>query len=165
MGKDYIRIDDRLIHGQIVTAWCGSLKIKEIIAVDDNLASNKTLQSIMLMGIPSSYKSHVVTTEQAKELFLEKPEGNRLFVTRFPQDLKKFREEIKACEMVVLGNAGKRPDTAHNLTKGGGSVFFVSDEDVKMLDEFAADGIRLIYQTVPSSPVKEWQELRKSIKS
>ena len=34
---DYLRIDDRLIHGQIVTAWCGHLKINEIIAIDDAL--------------------------------------------------------------------------------------------------------------------------------
>lgn len=66
MGKDYFRIDDRLIHGQIVTAWCSFLKINEIVAIDDKLASNPMLQTIMLMGIPKNYKAHVVTSEQAK---------------------------------------------------------------------------------------------------
>ncbi len=164
MGKDYIRIDDRLIHGQIVMAWCGYLKIKEIIAVDDNLASNKTLQSIMLMGIPQAYKAHVVTVEGAKEILSQRSELNRLFVTRFPQDLRNFITEIKQFETIVLGNAGKRPDTKYNLTKGGGSVFFASEEDVKLFDELEAGGNRLIYQTVPSSPLREWAELRKSVK-
>ena len=62
---DYLRIDDRLIHGQIVTAWCGHFKINEIIAIDDALAANKTLQSIMLMGIPKQYKSHIVTMAES----------------------------------------------------------------------------------------------------
>lgn len=164
MGQNYLRIDDRLIHGQIVTAWCGHLKIKEIVAIDDALAANPTLQSIMLMGIPRQYKSHVVTMAQAKEIFARPAEGNRLFVTRLPRDLKQLREELKGCEMVVIGNAAKRADTSHNLTKGGGSVFFASDDDIELFDAIAADGVKLVYQTVPKSPAKEWAELRKAIK-
>ena len=164
MGQNYLRIDDRLIHGQIVTAWCGHLKIREIVAIDDALAANPMLQSIMLMGIPKQYKSHVVTMAQAKEIFAQEAEGNRLFVTRLPQDLKQLREELKGCELVIIGNAAKRADTKYNLTKGGGSVFFASDEDVALFDEIAADGVKLVYQTVPKSPAKDWPELRKGIK-
>lgn len=164
MGLNYVRIDDRLIHGQIVTAWCGHLKIDEIIAIDDALAANATLQSIMLMGIPKQYKSHVVTMAQAKELFTQPSDGNRLFVTRFPQDLVNLREELKQCELVIIGNAAKRPDTKYNLTKGGGSVFFASEEDIRLFDSVSADGVKLIYQTVPKSPAKEWPDIRKGIK-
>ena len=161
---DYLRIDDRLIHGQIVTAWCGHLKINEIIAIDDALAANKTLHSIMLMGIPKQYKSHVVTMAEAKEIFAQPSDGNRLFVTRLPQDLSNLREELKKCELVVIGNAAKRADTRFNLTKGGGSVFFASEADIKLFDEIAADGVKLVYQTVPKSPSKEWPDIRKGIK-
>ena len=164
MAKNYLRIDDRLIHGQIVTAWCGFLKIGEIVAIDDALASNKTLQSIMMMGIPSQYKAHVVTAADAKALFAQESDKNRLFVTRFPQDLVNFREELKNCELVVIGNAAKRPDTKYNLTKGGGSVFFASDEDVALFDDIAKDGIDLVYQTVPKSQARTWQEMRKLVK-
>lgn len=73
MGQNYFRIDDRLIHGQIVTAWCSHLNIQEIIAIDDTLAGNSMLQSIMLMGVPKQYKSCVVTMAQAKELFRLQP--------------------------------------------------------------------------------------------
>lgn len=164
MAKNYLRIDDRLIHGQVVTAWCGFWKIGEIVAIDDKLASNPTLQKIMLMGIPATYKAHVVTVAEAKELFSEESEKNRLFVTRFPMDLQNFREELKKCETVVIGNAAKRPDTKYNLTKGGGSVFFASVEDVAMFDDVEKDGVNLIYQTVPKSPPRIWSEMRKLVK-
>ncbi len=164
MGKDYLRIDDRLIHGQIVTAWCKALEIKEIVAIDDKLAANPTLQSIMMMGIPANYKHHVVTFEQAKAIFAEPAEGNRLFVTRMPQDLAALREELHKCETVFIGNAAKRPDTKFNLTKGGGGVLFFSPEDVKLLDELSASGIKLVAQTVPNTSARPWPELRKSIK-
>lgn len=96
MGQNYFRIDDRLIHGQIVTAWCSHLNIQEIIAIDDTLAGNSMLQSIMLMGVPKQYKSCVVTMAQAKELFAQPSDCNRLFVTRFPQDLTHFSGGAKA---------------------------------------------------------------------
>ena len=118
----------------------------------------------MLMGIPAQYKAHVVTSAEAKALFAEESPKNRLFVTRFPQDLNNYREELKTCDLVVIGNAAKRPDTKHNLTKGGGSVFFASDADVDLFDAVAADGVNLVYQTVPKSPAKTWQEMRKLVK-
>ena len=164
MGQNFFRIDDRLIHGQIVTAWCSHWKIKEIVAIDDALAANPMLQSIMLMGVPKQYKSHVVTMAQAKELFAQRADGNRLFITRLPQDLNHLREELRQCELVVIGNAAKRPDATHNLTKGGGSVFFASDADIALFDSIAADAVRLVYQTIPKSPARDWSELRKGIK-
>ncbi|PKM72279.1 MAG: PTS mannose/fructose/sorbose transporter subunit IIB [Firmicutes bacterium HGW-Firmicutes-16] len=164
MGKDYLRIDDRLIHGQIVTAWCRALEIKEIVAIDDKLASNPTLQSIMMMGIPSNYRHHVVTFDQARKIFAEQGEGNRLFVTRMPQDLANLREELLKCDTVFIGNAAKRPETKFNLTKGGGGVFFASVEDVKLFDELCEAGIKLIAQTVPNTSARPWPEVRKSIK-
>ena len=68
MGKTYVRVDDRLIHGQTIVAWAPTLKIQEIIGVDDVSAANAMLKSIMTMGIPKQYKGHILTTEQAKEL-------------------------------------------------------------------------------------------------
>lgn len=164
MGLDYVRIDDRLIHGQIVTAWCGFLKIAEIVAIDDALAGNKTLQSIALMGVPKQYKTKIVAMAEAKEDFRNDGNGNRLFIVRYPQQLAQLREELPGCEMVVIGNAAKRPDTKFNLTKGGGSVFFASEEDVRLFDELSAQGVKLIYQTVPKSPARDWQDIRKGIK-
>lgn len=164
MANNYLRIDDRLIHGQIVTAWCGFWKIGEIIAIDDGLSSNPTLQSIMLMGVPGNYKTQVVSIAQAKELFKENGNTNRLFITRFPSNLLNLRDELKKCDAVVIGNVAKRPDTQYNLTKGGGGVFFVGDDDVALFDEIENAGVDLFYQTVPKSSAKKWSVMKKLIK-
>ena len=62
MGKTFVRVDDRLIHGQTIVAWVPTLKIEEIIAVDDVSASKPMLKSIMTMGVPTQYETHIVTT-------------------------------------------------------------------------------------------------------
>ena len=43
-------------------------------------------------------------------------------------------------------------------------MFFASDADVDLFDEIAADGVNLVYQTVPKSPAKTWQEMRRLVK-
>ena len=65
MGKLYVRVDDRLIHGQTIVAWCPTLGIQEIIAVDDVSAANPMLKSILTMGVPKNYKTGIVTTQGA----------------------------------------------------------------------------------------------------
>ena len=64
MGKIVVRVDDRLIHGQTIVAWCPTLAIQEIIAIDDESAKNPMLKSIMTMSVPPLYKTHIVTTGQ-----------------------------------------------------------------------------------------------------
>ena len=47
MADLYVRIDDRLIHGQTIVAWCPTLQIKEIVAVDDVSGKNPMLKTII----------------------------------------------------------------------------------------------------------------------
>ena len=56
MGKIVVRVDDRLIHGQTIVAWCPTLAIQEIIAIDDESAKNPMLKSIMTISVPPLYK-------------------------------------------------------------------------------------------------------------
>ena len=85
MADLYVRIDDRLIHGQTIVAWCPTLQIKEIVAVDDVSAKNPMLKTIMTMGVPSTYKTHIVTTQEAKEILKTPGSGNRLMIVKQPQ--------------------------------------------------------------------------------
>ena len=88
MGKLYVRVDDRLIHGQTIVAWCPTLGIQEIIAVDDVSAANPMLKSILTMGVPKNYKTGIVTTQEAKELLAAGSDKTRLLIVKFPQKLE-----------------------------------------------------------------------------
>ena len=116
MGKLYVRVDDRLIHGQTIVAWCPTLGIQEIIAVDDVSAANPMLKSILTMGVPKNYKTGIVTTQEAKKLLGEGSDKTRLLIVKFPQKLEELRQEILGCEKLILGNLAKRPDTVHKVS-------------------------------------------------
>lgn len=162
MGKTYVRVDDRLIHGQTIVAWAPTLGLEEIIGVDDVSASNPTLRSILTMGVPKQYETHIVTTEEAREL-LKKDDGKtRLVIVKVPHKLTELRDAIRGCEHVYLGNMAKRPDTNHQVT-GATGIFYLSDQDVSELTGLASDGFGITFQQVPSSSSKTWEDFAKSV--
>lgn len=156
----YVRIDDRLIHGQIATAWCSFLNIERIIGIDDKTASNAMLKQIMKMGAPSSVECEVVTKEEAKKLLKEESSKTTLVVMRFPEDLAAFYEELKGAKQIVVGNVSKKDDSiiAMNL---GVSVFHLTQNDCDVLKECVAQGHNVIFKTVPNSNEVSWENFIK----
>lgn len=163
MAKLFVRVDDRLIHGQIVTAWAGTLGIKEIIAIDDTLAPNPMLKSIMLMGVPAVYHPKIVTSAEAKALLQKDSDVNRLVITRFCRNLAGIRHEIQAAEHVNLGNCSKQPDTVRNYPSGAGRYLCLNQADIDTLDALESDGLNIICQLLPTEKKRTWQELKKNV--
>lgn len=162
MAKTYIRVDDRLIHGQTIVAWCPTLSIKEIIAIDDESAKNPTLRSIMKMGVPSTYITHIATTEEARELLSQESSNNRLVIVKLPEKLPDIEEGIDKAESITLGNIAKRDDTIHKVS-GATGIFYLSDHDVAIIDKIASKGIEVSFQQLPSTAKTSWEAFKKSI--
>ncbi len=163
MGKLYVRVDDRLIHGQIVTAWSGTLGIGEIIAIDDDLANNPMLQSIMVMGVPVQYNPRILTKEQARDLLKTPSNKNRLVITRTPNILADLRNELRECEHINLGNCSKQNNSICKLASGQGRFIYLTEDDRKTLDTLASDGITIICQLLPTDKQRTWESMKAGI--
>ena len=162
MGKTYVRVDDRLIHGQTIVAWCPTLGIQEIIAIDNVSAKNPTLQSIMTMGVPAVYKPHIVTTEDAIKILNEPCDKTRLVIVKYPHQLLDIKDQINGCERVILGNMAKRNDTNHHMT-GATGIFYLSDQDVADINSLIKEGFNVSFQQLPNAGGISWAEFTKSI--
>lgn len=162
MGKLYVRVDDRLIHGQTIVAWCPTLGIDEIIGVDDISAANPMLKSIMTMGVPKNYKTNIVTTAEAKELLKKESNKNRLLIVKYPSVLQNLTDYIKNCEQLILGNIAKREDTNHKVS-GATGIFYLSDSDVEILDNLVAEGIDVVFHQLPNTTKVSWQQFKETI--
>nr|WP_319488926.1 PTS sugar transporter subunit IIB [uncultured Caproiciproducens sp.] len=161
MGKVYVRIDDRLIHGQIMAAWCNYLDVTEIVGIDDKTANNQMLKQIMTMSVPKKYQCSIITIAEAKEKLNQETSGNRLVILRFPEKLEELREELKGAEMIIIGNVAKKPDSKYEASSGT-SIFFLTEKDVEVLNAFSQGGMKVIFRTVPTSSEKSWEGFMKS---
>lgn len=162
MGNVYVRVDDRLIHGQTIVAWCPALQIREIIAIDDVSAANPMLKSILTMGVPKEYKTNIVTTEEAKAMLQQESNCNRLVIVKLPQKLGDIAEQITNCKQIILGNLAKRSDTTHKVS-GATGIFYLSDEDVKLLNFLADAGQDIVFQQLPGTSRTTWKSFKQTL--
>jgi len=67
MDIQLIRIDDRLIHGQVVIGWAGHLKTKQIILCEDSVAQNEWEKELYLSIVPENIKAKIMTIDELAE--------------------------------------------------------------------------------------------------
>lgn len=63
-----IRIDDRLIHGQVATTWSKVTGISRIIVVSDEVARNPIQKLLLTQAAPPEVKAHVVSVARLEEI-------------------------------------------------------------------------------------------------
>ena len=65
----FLRIDDRLVHGQVVTAWIKQLNAKSILVIDDLAAGNPIISKALTMATPKNIKLVIKSVEDAWGVF------------------------------------------------------------------------------------------------
>lgn len=68
MNIQLFRIDDRLIHGQVVLGWAAFLHSRRIILCDDLVSENEWEKELYLSIVPSYIESLILTVRQTAEL-------------------------------------------------------------------------------------------------
>src|SRR3989475_12247407 len=69
MSLALYRIDDRLIHGQVVVGWGQPLHVSFIVLVDDEVSSSDWEQDLYRMGVPPQIEVIFASVDQAAQLF------------------------------------------------------------------------------------------------
>lgn len=143
------RIDDRLIHGQIVTVWAKETGCNRIIVVNDEVAKDNLRKTLLLQVAPPGIKSHVLTVDKAIEA-CKSPKYDSfktLFLFTNPTDVLKMVERGVEIKSVNIGGMsfkeGKRQIT---------SAISVDDNDVQAFKKLHEKGIELETRKVTSDP-------------
>ena len=134
-----IRIDDRLIHGQVVAYWSNSLKLTRIMVANDQVAADDMRKSVLRMAAPAGIKTSIIPVERAAKQILEgKYAGQRVFLIDLGLPIK----------TINIGNMGGKDDT-HVVKK----YVNVTDEQEQQFRDLLARGIEITTQLVPQDPV------------
>lgn len=74
------RVDERLIHGQVVVGWAERLHIQRIVVVDDQLRSSAWEQELYCLGVPPPIVAEFVSVEEARAAFPGWKEGDERII-------------------------------------------------------------------------------------
>lgn len=73
MNVKFCRIDDRLIHGQVVTTWVNVHKIEQIIILNEAVENDKIQTNVLKMSAPPNIRLHVFSPEKFMEIIKTNP--------------------------------------------------------------------------------------------
>ena len=109
MAKNNIlltRIDNRLIHGQVVCNWAGTVGANLIVVVDDDTANSDTEKSIMQLAASSlGFDSRFFTVQHTIDVIAKASDDQKiLLVCKTPETLRKLIEGGVEIKKVNIGN-------------------------------------------------------------
>lgn len=144
------RVDERLIHGQVIVGWGGQLRPDRYLVVDQLLAVSKWEQELYTLGVPEEVGVQFVTPDEGRSRLPDwrASDLRSILLTRdLGTMLDLAREGLMRDEKVNLGGL--------HLKKGREEVLpylFLDPTDRGILQEMAAEGVLISAQNLPGAP-------------
>ena len=104
-----LRVDDRLIHGQVAMTWTKQLAVQGIVVANDEAANDNTQKMALKMAVPGGIKSLIKPVDEAIRI-LNNPKASRmriLVLTRTVKDALKIRQSVGEIGFLNVGNTGR----------------------------------------------------------
>ncbi len=157
-----LRVDDRLLHGQVGTAWTPKLQADMVVIANDKVSNNSMLKMAMSLAKPAGVDLKILTINQAIE-FLNDKDGKlanrRIFIiTESIQDAALLIEHVKDLNKVNLG--GIRQSQNQDKVKISKQVF-LNEQEMKILSQIAEKNVEIFEQIAPLDPKKNWENIQK----
>ena len=147
-----VRLDERMIHGQIAIKWSRHMGVDRIVVISDEAASNPIIEKSLMMAAPTTAKTAIKGTEDALAL-LKDPRAKDLkilVIVSSTEDLLRVVNEIDNIPLVNVGNYGriasKKGDEPRKTYRRN---LYAYPDEVEILKKVINTGIECIYQTTP----------------
>ncbi|MBO0461063.1 MULTISPECIES: mannose/fructose/sorbose PTS transporter subunit IIA [Enterococcus] len=153
------RIDSRLLHGQVATAWTKTTKPTRIIVVSDAVAKDELRKKLIQQAAPPGVKAHVVPVEQMIKLAKDDQHfgGQRaLLLFENPQDVVRAVEGGVPLETVNVGSMAHSPGKVQP-----NKVLAFSQDDIDSFNKLKESGVKFDVRKVPNDSKGNMDEILK----
>lgn len=149
------RVDERLVHGQIITSWTKHLNISHIIIVDDQIASDPFMFQVLMLSAPAKMQFEVFNVAKAADIILNSAKYHNDRVLMLFKDVHtawKIIEQGVALPELNLGNVGSGPERkriSRNVS--------LNPKEIEVVKSILAGGTEVYLQMIytdPKVPVK-----------
>lgn len=151
------RIDDRLIHGQVMTAWIKNRKANQVVIVDDGVANDDYMIEVLEMAIPEEIAIGIFTKEDGVTFFSQGLDEPTILLVKGPEALNYLVDHGIAIDEVDVGGMGAREDRSvlyKNIS--------ASEAEKEEFRQLLKKDVRVFIQVMPQNkPVNIEEYLRK----
>jgi mannose/fructose/N-acetylgalactosamine-specific phosphotransferase system component IIB len=151
------RVDDRLIHGQIIAAWVPYIRATRIIVADDQLPQNEMLSKILRLAAPTNLRVEILSVRQAVALVEQQRSGPGLVTIILFSSLGSVVQAVADGLSLIELNIG-------NIRNSTGKLQIVDSvsldqQEIESLRKLKSQDIKITIQPVPTAPAIDIIEL------
>ena len=144
-----LRVDERLIHGQVVVGWGEHIHMDRIAVVDDEISASPWEQELYCLGVPPSVDAQFATVQEAREQ-----------LPRWREDPRRMTVLLRDCQSLERLAAG---GALHGMEVNLGGLhsapgrervlpyLFLSPSDREALQHVADEGVTITARDLPAS--------------
>lgn len=153
--KDAIlRVDDRLVHGQVIAGWLPRLGIRRIVLANDAAAADGFEQEVYRAAVPSDVELVIVPVARALSGTQGLNHVKTMLLVASVSDARRVVEAGLEVAVVNIGGIHPAPGRREIL-----SFVFLSADEVEECRFISGLGVRIEAQMLPGSPVYGLREL------
>ncbi|MEO0138080.1 MAG: PTS sugar transporter subunit IIB [candidate division WOR-3 bacterium] len=142
-----LRVDDRLIHGQVVAGWARPLGIEELIVASDTLSQDEWTRNVFRLAIPESISFHCCSIQDCvKYLQNGLDKKRRMLVVEKVKDAYNLIKNGLKVEEIYIGGLGYR-EGARSIAP----YIYLTPEDIEFIVKIHELGIKIIGKQLPNS--------------
>jgi PTS system mannose-specific IIB component/fructoselysine and glucoselysine-specific PTS system IIB component len=163
VSVELYRVDDRLIHGQVVLGWAQPLNVRFIMLVDDAVAASQWEMDLYRMGVPEEIELIFAGVDDACERLADLAADRRrgIVLTADVETMISLHECSPLFRDVNIGGMHTAPGRSPCLR-----YVYMSDAEEEHLRSLSARGVRITAQDLPSCapvPLDEILRRRKAL--
>ncbi len=148
MSVVFARVEERLLHGQVITAWAKAINFDTFVVVDDESANNKILKSLLEMACPKGKKLYVLEEMTAVEK-INSIKGKIFLIVKSPTTILSLLDKGLKLDKLNIGSIHFKPDKKEIY-----KTVYVSKEELDALKEITSRGIICEIQKLPTESKK-----------
>ena len=150
-----VRVDDRLLHGQVVVGWGQTLGLAPLLLASDRVSKDSALRSTFQQLLPEEMRGEVVTTTEAALRWVKGDFKNTraMLVLENPVDVLKMVNLGAPIKVLTLGGLHYREGREEFLP-----YIYLSEWERKTLLELRNLGVRVICQDLPVTKPVPYEE-------
>lgn len=158
MSSVFYRIDDRLIHGQVITGWSRFYQLKRIIILDDSVANDPVQQQIISLVAPSDINVYIESIEDGAQAIQksERDGASTLVLVKGPHALLELVNKNVSVDKVVVG--GMQFKSGRNKITNTVSA---TEEEASTFKVLSGKGVDIVYQVIPTDKEQDFIHLLK----
>lgn len=145
MAIELVRIDDRLIHGQIATTWINNYSIEQVLIINDQILTDKMQQSVISMTAPVNVKVKIFGVDAFIEIY-KKTQIHRRTMIILTNSIDAYRLVKGGVDIKILNVGGMRFENGRVKIAKAVSV---TEREREAFEQLISMGVDVQIQMVP----------------